>query len=829
MLKKSQGIANAVTDETAWPEISKLVSHMQDKVDDAVAQTSLSTHLLKILEILFHETPGVPRFRALLDMTVVSRTLVSTMCAHPQNTTLQINLCKCLHLISAQHPSNRACLLGENVLSALVQTMNNNVDEIGIQVAACQALSEALRDLFVQNIPSSLKKPPMNVVESIVSACMQAMRIHTTDDTLNRFALHVIFVLYRYSPGCPDLLLDNDGIGMIIRSMQAFGRNDALQLAACNLISCLVREDNKTILARLSQEDAASAVLAAMDVLMHGKNEGSRHGQEPQNGTAYITVISYEGEGVMQLCLSTLLQLYSEEPEVPHEQKGLGILPRACAKYLQNRDVQRMGTRLMEKVVEVCAENMQHIGRPGIRAAISAMVAHNGNEEVLCWAMSFLATMTTENKKWAEMIVEDGGLRVLVRNLEQCPPGEMQRLTIRTICAMATDVQMKETMIKAGCAKALSTAILAYTGMEEAAHDTGHKTDWLAFASYTLPVISDHRLPHCLRARLVKDRIVEAAVHLMSKHQDRMDVQERCCRTIQNVLGNHLENMHAAGRLVTPALACAMLTHKDALYIQKIACQMLSLIAETMTGSDARSEHQELLRECGAIKAFVQCIELYDHPDGFYLAGNPLHVFSYGCRGVHAAIRDNLENSEYCCNADSEVNGMKALMAADFHYINNPLYDSHYRHAAACMGYILVDVQDMIEAKAAGVEHGHKASSQVMEPSASNLSKVQKHACEHVQLGSHKLGEDTEPSPRAIQGHDAARAHIQQSDAGPMVNRESAVTAGCAACGKTPDDLGVGKLHRCSACTLAPRYCSAECQRACWSQHKAECKANKKK
>ncbi len=49
----------------------------------------------------------------------------------------------------------------------------------------------------------------------------------------------------------------------------------------------------------------------------------------------------------------------------------------------------------------------------------------------------------------------------------------------------------------------------------------------------------------------------------------------------------------------------------------------------------------------------------------------------------------------------------------------------------------------------------------------------------------------------------------------------------CTACGKTAGELGLERLLRCGACTLRPWYCSAECQRACWGAHKAECKANR--
>ncbi len=49
----------------------------------------------------------------------------------------------------------------------------------------------------------------------------------------------------------------------------------------------------------------------------------------------------------------------------------------------------------------------------------------------------------------------------------------------------------------------------------------------------------------------------------------------------------------------------------------------------------------------------------------------------------------------------------------------------------------------------------------------------------------------------------------------------------CSLCGKTAQELGLVRLLRCSACTIAPLYCSAECQRGAWKMHKSECKASR--
>jgi hypothetical protein len=51
----------------------------------------------------------------------------------------------------------------------------------------------------------------------------------------------------------------------------------------------------------------------------------------------------------------------------------------------------------------------------------------------------------------------------------------------------------------------------------------------------------------------------------------------------------------------------------------------------------------------------------------------------------------------------------------------------------------------------------------------------------------------------------------------------------CVGCGKTREQLDMRPLLRCSACTVAPGYCGAACQKAHWPAHKVECKANRKK
>ncbi len=80
------------------------------------------------------------------------------------------------------------------------------------------------------------------------------------------------------------------------------------------------------------------------------------------------------------------------------------------------------------------------------------------------------------------------------------------------------------------------------------------------------------------------------------------------------------------------------------------------------------------------------------------------------------------------------------------------------------------------------------------------------------------------------------KGNAMDSDSGDVVvvdesekeqAREKRNNVSCVACGKHAHEVGTKKLLKCDACTIAPRYCSIECQKAMWPTHKADCKAHR--
>jgi hypothetical protein len=89
----------------------------------------------------------------------------------------------------------------------------------------------------------------------------------------------------------------------------------------------------------------------------------------------------------------------------------------------------------------------------------------------------------------------------------------------------------------------------------------------------------------------------------------------------------------------------------------------------------------------------------------------------------------------------------------------------------------------------------------------------------------------TEASPKGDEaggeGNDSGQIQELESECASMTSAKHKSPKVCSACGKSSDEMGKRKMLRCSVCSVAPVYCSTECQHAAWPGHKAECKANR--
>ncbi len=124
----------------------------------------------------------------------------------------------------------------------------------------------------------------------------------------------------------------------------------------------------------------------------------------------------------------------------------------------------------------------------------------------------------------------------------------------------------------------------------------------------------------------------------------------------------------------------------------------------------------------------------------------------------------------------------------------------------------------------------HNALDALIKGNPANMAVFKMHGGLEVvltDLGKSQFDSDEDLEKLRLQMHKLiCKEHEESTVRGAREQQQQQLA--CTACGKTTAMLGEKKLLICSACTLAPSYCSVECQRACWKEHKAECKANKK-
>jgi hypothetical protein len=97
-----------------------------------------------------------------------------------------------------------------------------------------------------------------------------------------------------------------------------------------------------------------------------------------------------------------------------------------------------------------------------------------------------------------------------------------------------------------------------------------------------------------------------------------------------------------------------------------------------------------------------------------------------------------------------------------------------------------------------------------------------------VPVNGDDLGATTKPHDDESQAKDDKKDENSEGDVGSALAEDALAGAAetCMTCGKTPAEVNVPRLLRCSRCVLAPRYCSAACQKLAWPVHRRECNEN---
>jgi hypothetical protein len=416
MSRNLQGVADSAEHKSNIALIASSLDLMQKQIDNVTLQSKMSENLFLLLKIS-------PASEAELCTPGLARKFCNIMSALPTQAVALKNLCMCLHVLSGMSASNRACFRSDTaLLSKIVETVNANLDDSSLQFVATSLLGTIFTDIRFGDM-TSMQGPPPTIADSIMEACLGQMKAHSTHAEVQAVAVDLIFMLRRWSLACAELLLENDGISMIVHAMHSFEQCGMLQAAACNLmfeLACRL-ENNDAVICELWKHGAVGAVLAALNYFLLGHDEGLSDRVDVGVGVHFAFNHAIDGGSFMRDCLMFVQFMYrhyyhhgppteqgrkerdqkgvpafgsgdspedqgtihkeekgSQQKQEPNgqnirdkqlfyhiqvEQKGLDIVPRVCAKYLQNREVQENGISAMNVAIAVCEENMEHIGQ----------------------------------------------------------------------------------------------------------------------------------------------------------------------------------------------------------------------------------------------------------------------------------------------------------------------------------------------------------------------------------------------------------------------------------------------------------------------------------
>ncbi len=786
MPRKTKGPQSTAKQPNGAPDVAWLVTFLRTKMHDAQAIPTIREHLLQIDKHL-------PATQSGADVAMLASTLADVMAAQPQHARLQISVCNCLHKIT------RTCVSlpeksGANtvVIPAIVNAMSNHADNADLQDAATEALAQLAADLDRKDT-DHVHMPPQATIDFMMLACLDALKRYATRIRIQSQAFVAMKRIFNHSPASHQLLMEGGAVGVIVKGMRAFRDCVLLQLQGSALLSYLIVEHgpDKQV---FWKEGALSMILKAMDVILLGSKR--RESKFEVKGKAFSCRLEQPIEPIYFMGhFGTIIEIYGDESQ-EHEERGLLIIPQACARYLDNVKVQTLGMEAIYRALSNCPKNCAHVGREGIRAALCAMAVHDKVEDVQVYGTLSLQKMVLYNSTNSHVIVEDNGLRILMRNVDMYSKTRVEddALCLLTIMANEAELRLYEELINAGCVRAICKSIHRQTCLSsQLLQDAALERNALRNAAFVLSACSDPRLSLAMRSRVLKEGAIGAAIHVMSvdKHST---VHLLGCTNIISLFHEHHDNITAAGLLVLPALVDAILTHPDNMPVQHQACFALNLVGQDIVDSDSDqlASYQQIMGKCGGLRALIQCIKLYAHPNDFDSETQPDgHVFAYACVGLYYAAMHHPCNTQYC----KSNGGWEAYLAAFNHHKGNEAYEDDLNCARA------VFMGEPSEGARRDL-YATEPNFQYASPDCTAHGAPRTNASASKQLASSQAMSTT----HVRQSHDA-----------------------CVACGKTAQDSGMAKLLKCSACMLAPMYCSAACQRSCWPQHKVQCKANKKK
>jgi hypothetical protein len=779
------------------------------------------------------------------DTTKLMSALISVIKSRPQHAGVRIQVFSAILSLMNEDPpkrsptlqKNRNLFLKEGADIAMYATMKQHKDDIKFHSLACCLISSLADDM--------LSLPVMRT-QAAARAALLSMEAHAEDASLNTEVLSALVSL------CSEMNLEivKQTIRATVTCLRTHKNHKVLWALACKLLQDLGRGSDLSV-GCMWEEGVQTVCLAGLNMVAAG--DGHDGVDDIQQHCHDET--SLDSHVIIGMC-EVICQMYV----IPYarEEPGLAVMARLVIKYKQ--DIEVLGA-LCQVVVLTCLQCAQHremFGRPMIQAMLLVLDKATHNSVVRTSIIATVGALALKSQSNVMYLTEEDAMRTWLPAWHAC-------MLDPEMCKETTCLLLKEVVrlgeaptlyavLKAGCVQRITSWITSPEAKEKKA--LAQACDVLS--ALTLGLFAQHKSDAPLVKqqafcnRIVQEGYVEALAHALPMISACTAVLTNCITSMVTVLRCSNEYLMRHARcVIKPGVNIMMPAHMHSIdseegLLQLAACE---LVCEALSGTYARlgshafrSVRDEFL-ECEGIQALATCLHLCGSNSAAVMrlrASNAiprlphcaLAIMSCFVCGGDGATR--LISYQYCSplieavllimdqyNKDKEiqilcVGALYAMIEDDGANMLRIVGRNGMHYVTQALG--LLESHDQYYPMVYQTQQLMKGTNRAVP------AKMLQQKPQQVARGRN-LPHNAMPSKRQGSLHGNTTAHQGSSS-----SQREELTGGdvCSACGKSAADVGAVVLLRCSACVIAPLYCSVACQQASWPQHKAECKANRK-
>jgi hypothetical protein len=722
-------------------------------------------------------------------------------------------------------------------VKAACKAMARFPEHVEISISAIEFMCDAFQ--------SDSNNAAVAAREGFVPVLLRAIRTNTTESDIQSLGCTLVN-FFALSPCCHDVLWRENALGTVLNSMAS--HLEGVWTASSTSIS--------------SGSSAPSSPASSSSC----KSGTSRSSSYVLCGETMDNEFMQNAYG----CVINMFQLPGRE--IPgHVVKELTVILHAMAMHKESAELVELALTAISASAHGAIKNAEILGLEGVKSVLKGMRAHDSHEGVQnfgCRALSFMTRRSAERKKYAH---EQGCVEWMQRIMLAYPANAelVRSACFSCACLMEGDDDdgYREAIANTGFIRTVTRALRTHMSDVTFAFIA---CETLQRFSYVKNI--DHR------SLLVSEGTCDAILTAMQVHKQHVDTVEAGCRALLETImacraSTYAEQMKQLRTRAVPVILDIMPLNIPS---ETVIFNCAKVLAVCILNTQMVSFEREISNR-DAISMLVRCLNAHpDHADLQQFVSRALMavlVTSFGrfqdrCRetgAIEALLRAAVKfqhNAVMLATLRSTLASISESHAENTAYVMHTMTPqqakilggpegppSLSRRSGSSLSFCESMDPDILLTLGMPIEHVQLMKFAVAnidkcwvgDVVAKKLSEVEQQELapgkEAAEQACSKDGLASEQSERACEKECVAVKACSTRDekdskcsasASVLSERDGEKMAEtCSACGKTAQDMGLKALLRCSACTIAPVYCCVECQRICWREHKAECKANR--